>query len=185
MMSRSVCLAGMMGAGKSTVARMLGERLGRRVVDTDDEIRRWTGRDIDELFAVHGEDAFRELEHRVVAEVATLHDLVVSLGGGAVLRDDNVEALRLTGVIVYLDVAVDVLVERLAADETARPLLTGKDLRTTVRELHHLRDPRYRQVANLTVDAGRDAADVADEIIAWMLSQGDVLTPSEHEQVMP
>ena len=189
-MSRNICLVGMMGAGKSTVAELLGARLGRRVADTDDEVRGWTGRSIPELFMQHGEEGFRDLERHVVEELATFHDLVVSLGGGAVLRDDNVSSLLLTGVIVHLDVPVEVLVERLrdgGADD--RPLLgapggSEAELLERLRSTAEARDPRYREVADVTMDASGPADQVAEDVIAWALAQQDVLTPSEHEQVM-
>jgi shikimate kinase len=183
--SRSIALTGMMGAGKSTVGRRLAEVLGRRVADTDDELRGWTGRSIPELFAEHGEPGFRRLERQVVAELARYHDLVLSLGGGVVLDDDNVAELLLSGVIVHLDVPVDELVARLqAAGEAAdRPLLAG-DLEAQVRTTHAARHERYLEVADLTVDATQPVDDVVTAICAWAMDQGDVLTPSEHEQVM-
>ena len=191
-MSRNVCLVGMMGAGKTTVATLLGERLGRRMADTDEEIRGWTGRSIPELFAVHGEGGFRELERQVVEEVAKLHDLVLSLGGGAVLRDDNVASLLLTGVIVYLDAPPPVLAERLWDEAADRPLLAGavgpgssmQDLEAKLRETHEQRADRYAHVADLIVDAAQTPDAIVEEIVAWTMEAGDVLTPSEHEQVM-
>jgi shikimate kinase len=184
-MSRNLCLVGMMGAGKTTVAAVLGRRLGRRVADTDDEIRRWTRRSIPELFADHGEAGFRDLERQVVEELASFHDLVIGLGGGAVLRDDNVASLLLTGVIVHLDAPVAVLLDRLQADGGAadRPLLAG-DLEAQLHATHAARADRYAEVADVVVDATRPPEDVADTIILWAMEQGDVLTPSEHEQVM-
>ena len=183
-MSQSVVLYGMMGVGKSTVARELGERLGRRVADSDDELRRWTGRSIPELFAAHGEPGFRDLERQVIEELARFHDLVIALGGGAVLRDDNVASLLLTGVLVHLHAEHDVLVARLRAEADDRPLLAGDDLDASVRATSTSRAARYAEVADVTIDAGRDLEVVVDEVLAWCLAQGDVLTPSEHEQVM-
>ncbi|MFA9429163.1 shikimate kinase [Egicoccus sp. AB-alg2] len=183
-MSRNLLLHGMMGAGKSTVAALLGERLGRRVADTDEELRTWTGRTIPELFAAHGEAGFRDLERQVVEELAKFHDLVVALGGGAVLRDDNVASLLMTGVLVELRASPEVLVQRLAGS-TDRPLLgTPDELEVRVRQTYAARAQRYAEVADLTVDASQPPEQVVDEILAWALAQGDVLTPSEHEQVM-
>jgi len=182
--SQSVVLYGMMGVGKSTVARELGARLGRRVADSDDELRRWTGRSIPELFTAHGVAGFRDLERQVIEELARFHDLVIAVGGGAVLRDDNVASLLLTGVLVHLRAPADVLVTRLRAEADDRPLLAGDDLDATVRATSALRAARYAEVADVTIDADRDLEVVVDEVLAWCLAQGDVLTPSEHEQVM-
>lgn len=182
-MSRNLCLSGMMGAGKSTVAALLGERLGRRVADSDVELRRWTGRSIPELFEAHGEAGFRDLERQVIEELSTYHDLVVALGGGAVLRDDNVTSLLLTGVIVHLDVPAEVLVARLTGS-TDRPLLAEGALSERVDETLAARHDRYLEVADLVVDGSRSPAEVVDEVVGWAMSLGDILTPSEHEQVM-
>jgi shikimate kinase len=185
MMSRNIALLGMMGAGKSTVARLLADRLGRRVADTDDEVRHWTGRSIPELFAAHGEAGFRDLERQVIEELATFHDLVISLGGGAVLRDDNVASLLLTGVLVELRADPEVLVERLEGESDHRPLLgTPEQLEERVRAVHAERAGRYAEVADLTVDAERTPDLIVHDILEWAMAQGDVLTPSEHEQVM-
>jgi shikimate kinase len=183
--SRSIALTGMMGAGKTTVGRRLAEALGRRTVDTDEELRRWTGRSIPELFAEHGEPGFRALERQVVAELAKVPDLVISLGGGVVLDDDNVASLLLTGVIVYLDVPERDLLARLqvAGEGADRPLLAG-DLEAQLRATHAARQDRYREVADLTVDASGPLEGIVTSICAWAMEQGDVLTPSEHEQVM-
>jgi len=187
-MSRSICLSGMMGAGKTTVAEVLGRRLGRSVVDTDREIERWTDRSVAEIFAEGGEAAFRDLDRQVVVEVSRIPALVVALGGGTVLRDDTVADLLLSGVIVHLDVPVDVLAERLAPGREHRPILRpGPDappLHEVVQEVLGARRARYADVADLLVDAARDPEDVASDILAWAMEQGDVLTPSEHEQVM-
>ncbi len=187
-MSRSLCLSGMMGAGKTTVAEVLGRRLGRAVVDTDREIERWTGRTVAQIFAEGGEEAFRALERQVVVEVARVPDLIIALGGGTVLRDDTVADLLLSGVIVHLDVPVGVLADRLAPQRDQRPLLQpGPDappLHGVVGAVLAARRTRYADVADLVVDGARPPEDIAEDIIAWTMEAGDVLTPSEYEQVM-
>ena len=185
-MSRNIALFGMMGAGKSTVAALTADRLGRRAVDTDEELRAWTGRSVPEIFAAYGEAGFRELERQVVEELARFNDLVLALGGGTVLSDDNVSALLLTGVLVELRAGPEVLVARLRAEEQSadRPLLDSDDLAGSVRRTYEQRASRYAAVADVTVDAERDPDAVVEDILAWAMGSGDVLTPSEHEQVM-
>lgn len=191
-MSRNICLAGMMGSGKSTVARLVAERLGRRPVDTDGEIVTWRGQDIPSLFAAHGEAGFRSFESTVLQRLAECHDLVIALGGGAILRDDNIAALRLSSVIVLLDVPVDELVRRVAGEIAHRPLLADAssgsgddDVVGRLRSTQSARAQRYEDVADVVIDATGSPTEVTERIIDWALAQGDVLTPSEHEQVMP
>jgi len=174
----------MMGAGKTTVGRLLADMLGRRCIDTDDEIVRHTGLAIPELFATRGELGFRAVEAEVVAGLSRFDDLVLALGGGAVLSDDNVANLLLTGVIVHLDVPADVLVTRLHDEADGRPLLADGDLDTTLAVLHAARHARYDEVADLVVDATPEPAQVARAVLDWAMRARDVLTPSEHEQVL-
>jgi len=188
-MSRTICLSGMMGSGKSTVATVLARRLGRAVVDTDREIERWTGKRVPELFAEYGEEGFRELERRVVAEVSRVPDVVVALGGGTVLRDDTVADLLLSGVIVHLEVPTDVLAARLSRGQDHRPLLAaaseGAPLHEVVDGILENRRARYAEVSDLVVDGSRDVDTIVADILTWAMAAGDVLTPSEHEEVMP
>lgn len=185
-MSRSIALAGMMGAGKTTVARRLGDALGRLVVDTDREIERAVGAPIPVIFTERGEPYFRAAERQVVRELARPDDIVLALGGGVVLDDDNVAELLTTGIIVYLEVPAQVLIERLEAREEAegRPLLAG-DTSLKVRETLEARAPRYTEVADLVIDATGDPDEVTRRILDALLERDEVLTPSEHEQVMP
>lgn len=184
-MSRNVCLLGMMGAGKTTVARRLGGVLGRTVADTDDEIVAFVGRPVPVIFAEAGEPYFREVEHQVIRAVAKADDLVVALGGGAVLDDANVAELSLTGVLVELRADAEVLIERLRAEADARPLLHGDDLEARVHRMVEERAARYAEVADLTVDASHEPDRVVRDVLDGLVELGDVLTPSEHEQVMP
>ena len=178
----NLVLYGMMGVGKTTVAAALGGVLGRAVADTDVEVAKWTGRSIPEIFATDGEARFREFEAAVVRELATYDDLVIAVGGGTVLSDDNVADLSLTGVLVHLDAPVDVLVERLT-DDGDRPLLAG-DVEERVRTVHAERADRYADVADLTVDAARDVDTIVEDLLDWLREHGDVLTPSEYERLI-
>lgn len=183
-MSSNIALYGMMGAGKSTVGRLLAGRLGRALADTDDEITRWQGRPIPAIFAEEGEEAFRVYESSVVRELATYHDLVIALGGGAVLSDANVADLSLTSVLVELRASQDVLVERLVAESAHRPLIAGEDVAQRVRDTYAARAARYAQVADVVVDANRAPDEVVEQVVDWLLEHQDVLTPSEYEAIM-
>ncbi len=181
-MSPSIVLFGMMGVGKTTVARLVGERLGREVVDTDAEVERRTGASIPAIFAADGEASFRELEREVVAETTGRDDLVIALGGGAVLDDANVEAARAAGVLVRLEADADVLVERLTGErrETERrPLVDGEDPGSALRRTLDGRAARYAEVADLTVDATGPAEEVAAAVLAAVAAHGGVLTDVE------
>jgi shikimate kinase len=185
-LSRTVALTGMPGAGKSTVGRLVAARLGRGFVDVDDEIEKALRRPITQIVDEAGIEYFREVEHQMIRQVLRHDDVVVALGGGAVLRDANVAELLLTGVLVHLDVPVDELARRLTADAeqvATRPLLDGDPV-AALHRLHEERDARYRAVAEHVVVATGDAADVAEEIVTWARLAGDVLTPSEHEVTM-
>lgn len=182
-MSATISLTGMMGAGKTTVGQALASRLGRRLVDTDDEIVRWVGRSIPEIFATEGEAGFRRYEAVVVRELAAVPDLVLALGGGTVLTDGPVADLTLTGVLVHLDVPLDTLVRRVG-DGSGRPLL-GDDPRARLAEVLALRDERYREVADVVVEADRPVEEVVDAVLSWLRHHRDVLTPSELEAILP
>lgn len=184
-MSANIALYGMMGAGKSTVSRHLADRLGRRAVDTDDEIVRWRQKPIALIFADEGEPAFRSYESEVIRQLSAHTDLVLALGGGAVLSDDNVADLSLTGVLVELRATADTLAARLATEADDRPLLAGNDdLRQRIDEMIAERASRYADVADLTVDADQDPDAVVEQILTWLREHPDVLTPSEFEAVM-
>ncbi len=182
-MSATIALSGMMGAGKTTVGRALADRLGRRLVDTDDEIVRWVGRSIPEIFATEGESAFRRYEAVVVRELAAVPDLVLALGGGTVLADGPVADLTLTGVLVHLDVPTATLAARVGTG-SGRPLLTG-DAAARIAEVAAARHDRYHEVADVVVEADRPVDEVVDAVLAWLRHHRDVLTPSELEAILP
>lgn len=152
-----------MGAGKSTVARLLGEGWGVAVRDTDDDIVASQGRSIQDIFVDDGEAHFRDLEVQAVADALASHDGVLALGGGAVLDPRTREAL--TGhPVVFLRVGLSEAVKRVGLGQ-GRPLLLG-NVRARVKALLDERTPVYESVASLTVDTdGRTPQDIAAEIM--------------------
>lgn len=168
--SSPVILIGYRGTGKTSVARALAARLKCNWLDADDVIEQRAGKSIAQIFAEDGEAAFRDLEAAVVEELSREAGLVVSLGGGAVLRASNRHAIRSAGPVVWLTASVDSIMARLTADETTanrRPNLTPVGGRSEIESLLNQRMPLYRECATLIVDTeGKTMAQVADEIAA-------------------
>ncbi len=163
----NIFLVGLMGAGKSTVGRLLARRLSKRFVDTDHEIEKRNGVTIPVIFEIEGEDGFRRREQEVLADLAQEQGLVLSTGGGIVLRPENREALRNHGFVVYLNARPELLAERTKHDRS-RPLLNVEDPLARLRQLHAVRDPLYREVAHAIVETGRGAP---QQVVQAILSE--------------
>lgn len=168
----NIFLIGLMGAGKSTVGRILARRLGKRFVDTDHEIEKRNGVTIPVIFEIEGEEGFRRREQELLADLAQEKDLVLSTGGGIVLKPENREVLRNHGFVVYLNARPELLAERTKHDRT-RPLLNVEDPLTRLRELHAVRDPLYREVAHAVVETGRGAPQQVVQAILGEISRID------------
>ena len=147
----NIVLIGFMGSGKSTIGRMVAQRLAFRFVDTDRLIIERAGMPISDIFARDGEAHFRDLETSVLESLANLRHSVISTGGGVVVREGNRALLREAGFVVELTANPDVLFERVARN-TKRPLLQTDDPRATVRELFTVRRPLYEATAHLRLD---------------------------------
>ncbi len=163
---RNLVLAGFMGTGKTTVGRLLAARLGRPFVDTDDLVEESAGMSISEIFALHGEAAFRAQEQWACREVAAGRGLVVAVGGGALLDPANRAALESSGVLVLLKCERHTLAARLgeSARRGERPMLTG-DLESTIARLLEQREPVYSAVG-VRVDTTRATPDeVAEQVL--------------------
>jgi shikimate kinase len=152
-------LVGMMGAGKTTVGRMLARRLKLRFVDSDHEIEARCGVKIPVIFEIEGEAGFRAREAQAIAELAQLDGIVLATGGGVVLAPDNRRRLAERGTVVYLRATPEHLYERVRQDRNRPLLATGNPL-ARLRELYRERDPLYREVADLVVDTGRQSVQV-------------------------
>ena len=163
-----VYLIGYRGTGKTTVASILATCLERRWMDSDQEIERRVGKTITQIFADEGESGFRDLESAVVAQLAQGEQLVLALGGGAVLREENRRAIA-AGTVVWLQASAETIFTRVSADaETSRrrPNLTSAGGLQEIRELLSRREPIYRQCADFAVDTeGKSPQQVAEHIL--------------------
>ena len=164
---RGVVLVGFMGSGKSSVGRELARRFGAPFVDVDERIESEAGCRIRDLFGREGEPAFRVREKAALRDALTVKGCVIATGGGAFADEENRALLRSYAPVVFLEAAVETLLERLAGD-LGRPLLRGGDREEAVRELLSRREPGYR-TADVTVRTdGRTVEDVAGEVADWI-----------------
>ena len=149
----NVYLIGMMGVGKTSVGKAVAQKMNYRFFDTDDLITQVQGETIPEIFANSGEDYFRELETKVLEQLSTCNRSVIATGGGIILKRMNWSFLQ-QGLVIWLDASVDLIMERLAEDQT-RPLLQTENPQQTLETLWWKRRSRYAQ-ADLQVEIQRE-----------------------------
>jgi shikimate kinase len=161
----NIILVGPMGSGKTAVGRSVARHLGRPFYDSDTEIVRRTGVDIPYIFEKEGEAGFREREREAIEALVALGGIVLATGGGAVLLPANRLLLAQRGCVVYLETSVEQQAERVKHGRN-RPLLSNVDPATRLEELMAVRDPLYREIADLCVATdGRRVKAVADDIV--------------------
>lgn len=166
---RSLVLVGLMGAGKSSVGRRLAARIGFDFVDADTEIEKAAGASIPEIFASHGEAAFRDGERKVIARLLEQPRIVLATGGGAYMNPETRARIRTRGLSIWLNAELDVLVKR-CGRRGNRPLLQNGDLRGTLQRLMRERYPVYAE-ADITVVSGDGPHEaVVEQIIAQLPS---------------
>lgn len=151
---QNVFLVGLMGAGKTTIGRILARKLGLRFMDSDHEIEARTGASIPWIFEIEGEPSFRRREADVIRELTGQQDLVLATGGGAVLDPESRACLKARGTVIYLRTTVHSILQRTANDKN-RPLLQTADPRKKLEELMAARDPLYMEIADVVIDTGR------------------------------
>jgi shikimate kinase len=165
----NLLLIGYRGTGKSTVARLMAERLGWRWIDADIELESRAGKSIAAIFREDTEKAFRDLESEVLAKLIRMDEHVLALGGGVVLRAENRKLIKQAGGVVWLTAGPQTIQTRIAEDPTTaarRPNLTASGGIEEIRALLAQREPLYRECATIQIDTdGRTLADVADEIL--------------------
>jgi len=156
-LSGNIFLVGMMGAGKTTVGKLLAQQLGKIFVDSDEEIQQRTGVTIPHIFDVEGEAGFRQREASVIQDLVLLDNIVLATGGGTVLNENSRVALCCNGIVVYLKSTIHDLWQRTRHDRN-RPLLQTADPHTKLKNMFEQRDPLYAQVANLVMPTGKQSA---------------------------
>ena len=154
---QSVFLVGLMGAGKTTVGRLLAKRLKAKFVDSDHEISCRTGVAIPTIFEIEGEIGFRRRETETIERLSREENIVLATGGGAVLDPENRKHLHERGTVIYLSATPEMLYERTRRDN-GRPLLQVEDRLSRLKDLYKQRDPLYRQTAHIVVEVGRTSA---------------------------
>jgi shikimate kinase len=160
----NIFLIGPMGAGKSTIGRLLAAELHLPFCDTDKAIEDRCGADIPWIFDVEGEDGFRARESSMLAELSEDNGLVLATGGGIILLAENRKMLRSRGFVVYLRASVDQQTARTAKDKN-RPLLKLGEPREVLEQLMLVRDPLYSEVADMMIETdSRSPKDVAKDI---------------------
>ncbi|MGB9698901.1 MAG: shikimate kinase [Thermodesulfobacteriota bacterium] len=168
----NLVLIGYRAAGKTTVGKILSRLTGFPFVDTDELIEKQEGHSIKEIVSQKGWKGFREIEKKVIAQVSSQHTLIIAVGGGAILDEENVRNLKKNGFLIWLKAPLPVLSERLARDEksfTQRPSLTGKGTFDEFAEIFKDREPIYARVAGLEIDTSSgDAEAVAHQILKFL-----------------
>tara|TARA_B110000444_G_C18827806_1_gene591349 strand:+ start:1772 stop:2287 length:516 start_codon:yes stop_codon:yes gene_type:complete len=161
-----VFLVGPMGAGKTTIGKILAQHLKLDFADTDREIEERTGADIPWIFDVEGEEGFRNREVQVVEEMTERSNILLATGGGVVLRSENRKVLASRGYVIYLSASIEEQVKRTSKDNR-RPLLQGEDSEVVLRELMKTRDSLYREISDYVIDTdGCSPKSVAQKLAA-------------------
>jgi shikimate kinase len=168
-------LIGYRCTGKTTVGRILAEKLGWPLVDTDALVQERAGKSIDEIVAAGGWEAFRAAEAAVVKDVAAREKQVISAGGGAILREENRRALKASGKVILIEATAETIWARMQADGKSpaqRPNLTGRGGIEEVKQVLQERREAYEEAADFAVSSDCDEPDeVAGRILTWLKIQ--------------
>ena len=160
-----------MGAGKTTVGRLLAQKLSLTFIDSDHEIENHTGVDIPLIFEKEGEEGFRKREADIIDELTQQRNIVLATGGGAVIKEENRKNLINRGLVIYLQADIKHLIRRTRKDRN-RPLLQGPNPEKKLREIMQQREPLYRQTADHTIDTGKYSVQaIINQILEYQKKQ--------------
>jgi shikimate kinase len=170
LLMKPIVIVGMMGAGKTTVGRRLARRLGIEFVDTDQLLEERCGASVALIFELEGEAGFRKRESAVVQELCARENLLISTGGGAITVESTRQVISHMATVIYLRAQLNDLWQRTRRD-TKRPLLASADPKGRLSELLEKRKHLYEQVAQITIDTGKQPADsIVEELARRLLS---------------
>lgn len=170
---RNLFIIGYMGTGKSTVAKYLSEKHGWDVLEIDEMIVQQEGMSIADIFKTHGEEHFRDIESSLIKDICLQKNKVVSCGGGVVLRSQNVDAMKKSGIIVLLSASPETILERVK-DDTNRPLLQGNKTIGSLREMMEKRREKYENAADIIVRTdGKEIVEICNELIEKINLMGE------------
>lgn len=156
----NIILCGFMGSGKTVVGQELAKIMGRKFIDTDEMIEKEQGIAIKAIFTVHGEEHFRGLEYECCKKISAFKNAVVSTGGGAMTYERNVEAVKSSGKIVFLDADFDVICDRIG-DSSTRPLFQNRE---KAKQLYDERKSKYLAAADIVINGNMSARKTALDI---------------------
>lgn len=152
-MNSNIFFVGLMGAGKTTIGKLLARHLGKAFYDTDQEIEKRTGVKVSTIFELEGEVGFRKRETAIIQELSQLNNIIIATGGGAILAEENRQLLKTHGTVIYLRANVNELWHRMRNDKH-RPLLQNVDIRAKLEQLYAERNPLYTETAAYIFDTG-------------------------------
>ncbi len=177
----NIFLVGLMGAGKTSVGRMLARRMNKEFLDADTEVEKITGVKIPVIFEIEGESGFRAREEKMIDQLTAMNGIVLATGGGAVISPENRTLLKNRGRVIYLRAAPEDLWRRTRRDRN-RPLLQTADPLGKLRTLHEQRDPLYREIADLIVDTGSQSVAHLTSQIQQLLAELDMPPELPHNE---
>jgi shikimate kinase len=180
----NIFLIGLMGAGKTTVGKLIARHLNRPFIDSDHEIEKRTGVNIPLIFELEGEAGFRAREEVVIEELTGQKNFVLATGGGAILSRRNRDNLRRNGTVIYLRAKVEDLWQRTRHDKN-RPLLQTADPLAKLKALFAQRDPLYCEIADIIVDSGAQSVHTLVHQIEEQLKQLNAGQPKQAPFTIP